>query len=160
MSGGSHVLVLSQDGCDVGVIEVESGQVWTAFDALGVGEDAFARLIRPEMRARVSAAAGLRKDRTIHKGVNELILESLRRIDEGQVATPPRLSSAQLEAMLSTPDQITERIRQLNAEARRLLVARSYDEAARVLTWLSELDPSSHLVRANLEQLRRLGFSR
>jgi hypothetical protein len=160
MSGGSHVLVLSQDGSDVGVIEVQGGEVWTAFDALGVGEDAFARLIRPEMRARVSAAHGTRKERTINRGLNELILESLRRIDEGQVAAPPRLSPAQIEATLSTPEQLAARVRQLNDEARRLLMTQSYDEAARVLTWLSELDPSSHLVRANLEQLRRLGFSR
>jgi Domain of unknown function (DUF4388) len=160
MSGGSHTLVLSQGGSDVGVIEVQAGEVWTAFDALGVGEDAFARLIRPEMRARVSAASGSRKERTIHKGLHELVLESSRRIDEGQVAMPPPLSRAQLEATLSTPEQIAERVRQLNDEARRLLMARSYDEAARVLVWLSELDPGSHLVRANLEQLRRLGFSR
>jgi hypothetical protein len=160
MSGGSHILVLSLEGRDVGVIEVRSGEVWTAFDALGVGEDAFARLMRAEMRARVSPATGSRKERTIFKGLNELVLESLRRIDEGQVAMPQSLSPAQLEATLSTPEQLQGRIRQLNDEARRLLMARSYDEAARVLVWLSELDPGSHLVRANLEQLRRLGFSR
>lgn len=158
MSGGSHILVLSQEGRDVGVIEVRDGEVWTAFDALGVGEDAFARLVRAEMRARVSPAAGSRKERSLFKGLNELVLESLRRIDEGQVAMPPPLSPAQLEATLSSPEQLAERVRLLNEEARRLLVARSYDEAARVLSWLSELDPSSHLVRANLEQLRRLGF--
>ena len=160
MSGGSHILILSQGGSDVGVIEVESGEVWTAFDALGVGEDAFARLIRPEMRARVSPATGSRKERTIFKGLHELVLESLRRFDEGRVAMPPPLSAAQIEARISTPEQLAGRIKQLNDEARRLLMARSYDEAARVLAWLAELDPGSHLVRANLEQLRRLGFSR
>jgi hypothetical protein len=160
MSGGSHILVLSQDGFDVGVIEVQAGSVWTAFDALGVGEDAFARLIRPEMRARVSAASGSRKERTITKGLHELVLESSRRIDEGQVASPPPLSATQIEATLSTPEQLATRVRQLNDDARRLLMTRSYDEAARVLTVLSELDPGSHLVRANLEQLRRLGFPR
>jgi hypothetical protein len=158
MSGGSHILVLNQDGRDVGVIEVRAGEVWTAFDALGVGEDAFARLLRAEMRARVSPATDSRKERTIFKGLHELVLESLQRIDEGQVAMPPPLSPAQLEASLSSPEQLADRVRQLNDEARRLLMARSYDEAARVLVWLSELDPSSHLVRANLEQLRRLGF--
>jgi hypothetical protein len=35
---------------------------------------------------------------------------------------------------------------------------RNYDAAARALICLSDLDPSSHLVRANLEQLRRLGY--
>lgn len=160
MSGGSHILVLSHEGADVGVIEVQSGEVWTAFDALGIGEDAFARLIRPEMRARVSPASGSRKERAIFKGLHELVLESLRRIDEGQVAMPPPLSAAQLEATLSTPEQLAMRVKQLNDEARRLLMARSYEEAARVLTCLAELDPGSHLVRANLEQLRRLGFSR
>jgi hypothetical protein len=160
MSGGSHTLVLNQDGSDVGVIEVQGGEVWTAFDALGVGEDAFARLIRPEMRARVSASTGSRKERTIEKGLHELVLESSRRIDEGQVASPPPLSAAQLESVLSTPEQLSARVRQLNDEARRLLMTRSYDEAARVLVMLSELDPGSTLVRANLEQLRRLGFPR
>ena len=158
MSGGSHVLVLSQETGDAGVIEVRGGQVWTAFDALGVGEDAFARLIRPEMRARVSHATGSGKERTIWKGLHELVLDSLRRIDEGQVVLPPPLSPSQLEATLSSPEQLSERIAQLTSDARRLLMGRSYDEAARVLVCLSELDPSSHLVRANLEQLRRLGF--
>ncbi len=57
MSGGSHVLVLSGESGDAGVIEVRNGEVWTAFDGLGVGEDAFARLLRPEMRARRSGSA-------------------------------------------------------------------------------------------------------
>jgi hypothetical protein len=160
MSGGSHVLVLSHDNCDVGVIEVRDGEVWTAFDALGVGEDAFARLIRPEMRARVSPATGSSKARSIFRGLHELVLESLRRIDEGKVAMPPPLSPLQLEANLASPEQLAARLRQLNDEARRLLVARNYEEAVRVLVSLSELDPTSHLVRANLEQLRRLGFSK
>jgi hypothetical protein len=173
-AGGSHVIVVNQDGSDVGVIEVQAGEVWTAFDALGVGEDAFARLMRPEMRARISGsnhqrgvpgrsghpANGSRKERTITKGLHELLLDSFRRIDEGQVASLPPLSPAHVEAALSTPEQLAARVRQLNDEARRLLMARSYDEAARVLTWLSELDPDSHLVRANLDQLRRLGFTR
>ena len=158
MSGGSHILVLSHDGHDVGVIEVRAGEVWTAFDGLGVGEAAFARLLRPEMRARVSPATGSRKERTISKGLHELVLDALRRLDEGLVALPPALSSAALEASLSSPEQLAERVRQLNDEARRLLLSRSYDEAARLLISLSELDPTSHLVRANLEQLRRLGF--
>jgi len=160
MSGGSQILVLSSDGKDVGVIEVQHGEVWTAFDALGVGEDAFARLIRVEMRARASPASRSRKERTIFKGLHELVLESLRRIDEGQVDLPRSLSPAQLEAALATPEQLALRIRQLNDEARRLLMARNYDEASRVLSVLSDLDPGSHLVRANLEQLRRLGFPR
>ena len=160
MSGGSQILVLSHERRDVGVIEVRQGEVWTAFDALGVGEDAFARLIRPEMRARASSATRSSKERTIFKGLSELVLDSLRRIDEGEVAQPQSLSPAQLEAALATPDQLAQRVRQLNEEARRLLMARSYDEASRVLATLAELDPGSHLVRANLEQLRRLGFSR
>ena len=158
MSGGSHVLVLSTDGGDAGIIEVRDGQVWTAFDALGVGEDAFARLIRPEMRARVSGAPGSRKERAIFKGLQELVFESLRRIDEGLVSQPPPMSARQLEATLATPEQLAERIRQLNEDARRSMMLRNYDEAARALVGLSELDPTSHLVRANLEQLRKLGY--
>ncbi len=158
MSGGSHVLVLSQASGDAGVIEVRDGQVWTAFDGLGVGEDAFARLIRPEMRARVSHARGSRKERSIFRGLHELVLDSLRRIDEGTVSEPQPLSRSQLEATLASPEQLAERVRELNESARRLLMARNYDEAARVLVNLSELDPSSHLVRANLEQLRKLGY--
>jgi len=158
MSGGSHVLVLTQDGADVGIIEVREGTVWTAFDGLGVGEDAFARLIRPEMRARVSPATGTSKPRTIFKELHELLLDSLRRIDEGKVLTPPRLSASQIDVALSSESELNERIRQLNTDARRLLMERNYDEAVRVLIHLSELDPGSHLVRANLEQLRRLGY--
>jgi hypothetical protein len=158
MSGASHVLVLSQDSSDAGVIEVRAGEVWTAFDGVGAGEDAFARLIRPEMRARISSAIGGAKERTIWKGLHELVLESLRLIDEGQVMVSRPLSALQLEATLASPAQLAERVQQLSADARRLLMARSYDEAARVLISLAELDPASHLVRANLEQLRRLGY--
>jgi hypothetical protein len=158
MSGGSHVLVLSRDDGDAGIIEVRDGEVWTAFDALGVGEDAFARLIRPEMRARVSHALGSRKERTIFKGLQELVFDSLRRIDEGSVSQPPPMSARQLEATLSSPEQLAARVRQLNEDARRLLMVRNYDEAVRALVSLSELDPTSHLVRANLEQLRKLGY--
>ena len=43
-------------------------------------------------------------------------------------------------------------------DARRLLMVRNYDEAVHALVNLSELDPTSHLVRANLEQLRKLGY--
>ncbi|HEX2674098.1 MAG TPA: DUF4388 domain-containing protein [Polyangiaceae bacterium] len=158
MSGGSHVLVLSREGGDAGIIEVRDGEVWTAFDALGVGEDAFARLIRPEMRARVSSALGSRKERTIFKGLQELVFESLRRIDEGLVTQPPPMSATQLEVTLSSPEQLADRIRQLNEEARRSMMTRNYDDAARALVSLSELDPTSHLVRANLSQLRKLGY--
>src|SRR6478609_6250977 len=158
MSGGSHVLVLSREGGDAGIIEVRDGEVWTAFDALGVGEDAFARLIRPEMRARVSSAHGSRKERAIFKGLQELVFESLRRIDEGLVSQPPPMSATQLEVTLSTPEQLAERIRLLNEEARRSMMTRNYDNAARTLVSLSKLDPTSHLVRANLSQLRKLGY--
>ena len=158
MSGGSHVLVLSGESGDAGVIEVRNGEVWTAFDGLGVGEDAFARLMRPEVRARVTPATGSTKERSIFKGLHELVLESLRRFDEGEVPPPAPLSPGQLEASLSTPAELAQRVQQLSSDARRLLMARNYDEAARVLVCLSELDPTSHLVRANLEQLRRLGY--
>jgi hypothetical protein len=158
MSEDSHVLVLSSDGVDAGVIEVRGGQVWTAFDGIGVGEDAFARLIRPEMRARVSPAAGSTKERTIFKDSRELMLESLHRVDEGSVSRPPPLSPLQLEAALASPEHLAGRIKRVNADARRLLMERDYGEAARVLVELSELDPTSKVVRANLEQLRRLGY--
>jgi hypothetical protein len=158
MSGASQVVVVSQDGADTGIIEVRGGEVWTAFDGLGIGEEAFARLIRPEMRARIGPSNGSTKDRTIFKGLHELMLESLRRIDEGQVSRPPPLTATQVEIATSSPEQIAERVLELTAEARRHLMQRSYDDAARALICLSELDPASHLVRANLEQLRRLGY--
>lgn len=158
MSGASQIVVLSQDGADTGVIEVRGGEVWTAFDALGIGEDAFARLIRPEMRARIGPNNASTKERTIWKGLHELTLDALRRIDEGTVSLPPPLSASQLEAATASPEKIAKHVAELSAEARRLLMLRSYDEAARALISLSELDPASHLVRANLEQLRRLGY--
>ena len=158
MSGGSHVIVLSQDSGDAGVIEVRGGEVWTAFDALGVGEAAFARLIRPEMRARVGPTTGSTKERTLFKGLQQLVLDSIRCMDEGKVSLAPPLSPTQLAAAFSSPQELSNRIHQLHSDARRLLMARNYEEAAQTLLCLSELEPTSHLVRANLEQLRRLGF--
>lgn len=160
MSGDSHMLILNNGRADTGVIEVRDGKVWTAYDSLGVGEDAFARLVRPEMRARVRPAADTPKQRTIQKELSELLLDSLRRIDEGSVPPPPSLSSSELEDLVASPDVIAERIKTLSTEARKHLMSRNYDEAARLLLRLKELDPTSVLVRANLEQLRKLGYPR
>jgi hypothetical protein len=160
MAGESHTLVIARGGADVGVIEVREGHVWTAFDALGVGEEAFARLLRPEMRCRVSPKKGHAADRTIWKELSELALEALTRIDEGSVLEPPPISLRRIEAALATPEELAATLKQLSAEARRLLMERSYDEAARALVRLAELDPASPLVRANLEQLRKLGYPR
>lgn len=158
MSGDSQVLVVSHAQGDAGVIEVRNGEVWTAFDALGVGADAFARLIRPEMRARISPRHGSSKPRTIFLGLHELVLDSLRRIDEGQVSSSPQLSTPRLEAALCTPEELAQKIEELNLTARQLLMQRKYDDAARVLTLLAEIDPNSALVRANLAQLHKLGY--
>lgn len=158
MSGGAHMLALSSDDVDVGYIEVRDGEVWTAFDAMGVGEAAFARLVRPEIRARFGTLTDVQRERTIDKALQSLVLESLQAFDEGRVGLPPPLKPSQIEAMLSSPETLAARIEELNKEARQLLMTRSYNDAARVLLFLSELDPASHLVRANLEQLRRLGY--
>jgi hypothetical protein len=159
--GESHVVIVSdQEGADAGVIEIRVGEIWTAIDGLGAGEDAFARLIRPGMRARVGRPGPSAKARTISKPSHELVLDSMRRFDEGAVTRAVPLARAQLEAILGGDATVAERIRQVNDEARRLLAARNYDEAARVLLVLSELDPASTLARANLEQLRRLGYPR
>lgn len=158
MSAGSHVVVLSREGRDVGAVELRAGEVWTAFDALGSGEEAFARLVQPEMRARLCSAADIQKERTIFKSLHTLVLESLQSFDEGKVQVPPPIAPLRLEAELCSPERLATRVEELNREAKRLLMSRSYDRAAGVLLSLSELDPTSHLVRANLEQLRRLGF--
>lgn len=158
MSGATQVVVISQGDDDMGIIEVRGGDVWTAFDGMGAGDAAFARLIRPEMRARIGPHAESAKERTIWKGLHELMLDSLRRIDEGEVSLPPPLSPRQLEVATATPEVLARRILELTAEARRLLMQRSYDDAVRALAELSELDPNSQLVRANLEHLRRLGY--
>jgi hypothetical protein len=160
MSGESHVLVVSREGADTGVIELREGQVWTAYDALGVGEEAFARLIRPEMRARVSPQVPSAKERTLWKGLSELLLDSIRRMDEGSVVCPPPLSSRPPEIALAAAAGQAARVKELTLAARRMLMERSYDEAARTLERLAELDAASPLVRANLEQLRKLGYPR
>jgi len=160
MAGESHVLVVSREGSDTGVIELREGEVWTAFDALGVGEEAFARLIRPDMRARVSPTVPSAKERTIWKGLSELLLDSIRRMDEGNVVCPPPLSSHAPDLALAAAAEQAARIKELTAAARRMLMERSYDEAARTLGRLAELDSTSPLVRANLEQLRKLGYPR
>jgi len=159
-SGDSITLIVSNGAADVGVIDVRDGAVWTAFDGLGAGEDAFARLLRPEMRARVRPAAARTKERTIHKDLSELLLDSLRRFDEGNVPAPPALSPHRIEDALTSPEGIAARVKQLHQEARSLMMNRKYDDAARVLTRLSELDPTSPIIRANLEQLRKLGYLR
>jgi hypothetical protein len=158
MSGDSQVLIVTQDGADTGVIEVRNGEVWTAFDGMGVGEEAFARLIRPEMRARISPSRGTTKERSIFGGLHELVLESSRRIDEGHVLSPPKLTMAQLEAVVHAHEANAARVRELSLLARRLLMERNYNEAVKTLGDIAELDPTSQLVRANLDQLKKLGY--
>jgi hypothetical protein len=163
MSDTSCVIVVSDADADAdaGVIEVRGGRVWTAFDALGVGEEAFARLVRPEMRARVSAnAAELPRERTIWKDLAELLIDSLRRFDEGAVVRPPPLRAGQLDAAIASREEISARVKDLTARARKELMERRYEEAARSLAHLAEIDPKEALVRANLEQLRKLGYAR
>ncbi|HEU4413001.1 MAG TPA: hypothetical protein VFS43_47605 [Polyangiaceae bacterium] len=159
-SGGAYTLIVEHEGADSGVIEVQAGCVWSAFDGLGVGEDAFARLIGPGARARVRPASPGPRERTIYKELAELLLDSLRRLDEGGVTpAPPPLSARRIEAALLPPAELAARVKHLSAEAKRLLLERSYRDAVEVLQRLADLDPGSPLVRANLEQLRRLGYT-
>lgn len=160
MTGDSHTLIVSRDGADVGIIEVREGKVWTAFDAMGVGEDAFARLVRPEMRARVRTAVSAAKERTLHKDVTELALDAFRRIDEGLVPLPLPLSSTQMEDALASPAQIAAKIKELGDQVERLVASGDEDEAARVLARLSQLDPASSIVAAHGDRLRASGHLR
>lgn len=160
MTGDSHTLIVSAEGVEVGVIEVRDGRVWTAFDALGVGEEAFARLVRPEMRARVRSVGPSRMERTIHKDLAEIVLDALRRIDEGTVPPPPPLAREKLQDALASPEEVATLLKDLTTEARRLMMERAYNGAAHTLIRISELDPNSALVRANLGQLRKLGYPR
>jgi|GEM_PF-1217078 len=158
-SGDSSVLVLSRDDDDVGVVEVRDGQLWTAFDRLGVGDEAFSRLIHPSHRVRVSPVLATNLSQSIERSFQELVLESLSRLDEGKVSSSPSVPTAQLEAAMTNGVELWAEVKRLNDEARSLLMFRNYEEAAKVLNDLSDLDPESPLVRANLEQLRRLGFA-
>lgn len=117
----------------------------------------------PDVRERLKSVRGRpahpsSKERTLFKGLNELLLESLRRIDEGSVPSAPPMSPQSIEDALASPEDTAARVKQLHGEARSLMMSRKYDEAARVLLRLSELDPTSTIVRANLEQLRKLGY--
>lgn len=145
----SRSLTIMRDGKEVGTIEMRAGEVWSASDAEGEGEDAFRRLLRPEMRARVRAP----KDapaQNIHRPLMTLLLDALRANDEsdrhGSERTPTQPpASAEVD------------LRALHAEASQLLLARKYTEAARRFEALVQLDPSP-VVKANLEQLRKLGY--
>jgi hypothetical protein len=167
MSGESHVLVISNDDADVGVLEIRDGALWTAYDSLGAGKEAFARLMHPRMRARSSPGQGFATERTIFSSHEELIFDSLRLIDEGKVTVPPPLSAPipapvadiahAVEAVEEPPKRVTD-VSELVVRARRLLTERNYNEATKTLARIAERDPGSPLVRANLEQLHSLGY--
>lgn len=158
MSGESHVLVISNDDADVGVLEIREGALWTAYDSLGVGAEAFARLMHPRMRARSSPGQGFATERTIFASPEELIFDSLRLIDEGKVSVPPPLSAKTPQPVAAdAPKRVTD-ISELVVRARRLLTERNYNEATKTLSRIAERDPGSPLVRANLEQLHSLGY--
>lgn len=158
MSGESHVLVISHDDADVGVLEIREGALWNAYDSLGVGAEAFARLMHPRMRARSSPGQGFATERTIFASAEELIFDSLRLIDEGKVSVPPPLSAKTAQPVAEdAPKRVTD-ISELVVRARRLLTERNYNEATKTLSRIAERDPGSALVRANLEQLHSLGY--
>ena len=158
MSGESQVLVITRDDADVGIIEIRDGELWTAFDSLGVGEAAFVRLMYPSMRARTSPGQAFTKERTLFGGYDELIIDALRLIDEGKVSIPPPLSALDHQPVREEVRKQDTDIAELVRQARQQLTQRDYNEATRTLVRLAEHDPSSQLVRANLAQLNSLGY--
>ena len=128
----------------MGTIELREGEVWSAKDEAGEGEDAFRRLLRPEMRARVRAPKET-PAKNVHRPLMTLLLDALRANDESAREEPSEPPSAEVD------------LRALRTEASQLLLARQYTEAAQRFEALAKLDPSP-VVKANLEQLRKLGY--
>lgn len=158
-----------------GRVTIVNGELWSAADAHGHGEEAFRRLVlAPPANVHCVTKRGDPGARDLHAGWEQLLLDAARAHDEAQAGRPgatgegeddfsaldeptppaPVVEAAPLE--LPAPaepgfDEIWER----GVEA---LLGRRHEEAARWFGQARRLRPDDKRVDANLFRLAQLGF--
>lgn len=166
-----------------GEILIRAGEVWSAQDDVGEGQDAFRRLAF--LRDAVITCRPLgRADgtpRSITGSCESVLLEAARVKDESDPSIPPPpLSVAPttppttLQSAVSTPDEGWDELLEESPEASSetpnpsfallyeigvdALLAKNFDGAYDAFARADQLSPGDSRVEANLERLRQMGF--
>jgi CheY-like chemotaxis protein len=127
-----------------GQIVVASGEVWSAEDAQGNGEEAFARLVTANgLSVRCLPLRGVPNQRDIHKEWEGLLLDVMREVDEAR-------RDEVIDAVPHDFDEVWSR-------GVASLREKNYPAALEAFLQAKKLRPDDWRVRANLERMRQLG---
>lgn len=172
--------VTEADGRE-GEIIVIKGQAWWARDSRGDGEAAFRRLVlagglgEDSPLAQCRPLANEAAPRNIHQPMQELLLDSVRELDErtrdlgpfssisedlvvtGSDGPEPAVSDVEFE-IEEALESSTESFEDLYDRGIEALLDKRYPEARRAFEAAARLQPTNASVQANLERLSALGY--
>lgn len=127
------------------------GELWSARDEHGTGEEAFRRIVTRSGAFRCHTMERDPGPREIEGGWEMLLLDTLRRADEA--ALDASLETAPLPRRDATP----RTYEQVLDEGVGALLVRDFPTASRAFTEALRLRPGDPLAAANLDRLRTLG---
>ena len=165
--GHRSVLIDVDAGTLKGTIAVSHGELWSATDLHGEGEEAFRRLaFLPGASVRVRALREDRPPRTIHAGWEGLLLDAARELDEvdregGESAFADDIFAdfgGPASEPEPTPEPVFESAFDTAFEAGVMaLLSKDYAEAYAAFLRASEARPEDPKTQTNLARLRELG---
>ncbi|MCB9753381.1 MAG: response regulator [Myxococcales bacterium] len=133
-----------------GSVTILDGQLWSARDARGSGEDAFRRVLELDDATVVCRAPGaVGEDRDISRSWQHVLLDAAKLGDEGA-----RDDAAARPVELSPAESVEDIIEHAARAVRDSRFHDAYAAYSRVL----ELDGRNGLALVNVARLRRLGF--
>lgn len=158
-----------------GRIIVVRGELWSASDSLGVGDEAFRRLCLVRDGVRCTTWRDAPGDRNVEGRWESMLLDEARALDERRrdglasdindlssssaalSSLPPPSEGVDPPALISS-ENIQRRFESLMEEGLSALLTKRYADAWRAFFEASSIDPTDRTVRANLARLRELGF--
>ena len=159
---GRHSVEIAVDDAPdtIGRVIVHRGQLWTAEDERGEGVDAFARLaLASGLGVTCTTLDRAPGPRLIHEPWEALLLDSVRRFDEGsrESGAAPPAPPAELPST-TAPDQ--GEVDELLDEGMEALLAKNYARALFYFEEAERLAPGHRVVRANIARLMEMGITR
>ncbi|MFO0547678.1 MAG: response regulator [Polyangiaceae bacterium] len=145
-----------------GRILVQTGEVWSAFDQRGGGQDAFRRLLRTDaIVSRCLTPEGPPGPRTIFGTLESLLMQAFGSsptpapgplTDRPSALRPPNKQSVAPAPLPATFPELLD----LALES---LLTKRFAEAYRYFDAAGRLQPDAPIVIANLRRLREMGFA-
>ncbi len=163
---GRHTMLLRvYDGrTQVGHMTVIRGEVWQAHHGVEDGEPAArALVVAAGLRVEIDPYVGDPGPRTVHQGVDHLLLDAFRLHDEA--SRPPGWTDAEATQEWPGPQAVaaardtTAQVDQLLDEGLDALLARDYLGAWIAFSAADTLRPGDPVVRANLNRIREMGYA-